>query len=316
MSAELDVLIYNPDWTESYVALLRARAPELNLLVCESEEDIAQSIDKADVLFVSTRFPAHFISQASRVQWIQVMGAGVEGFTKDTRMDRAIVLTRVNTGYGEKISEFVFAYLLYILQRMNVVLRNQQLKLWKPLAVSWLYGETLGVAGVGQIGRAVATKARALDMRVIGFDLVSTGDASVERMYGSDHLAEFAAEARFISVHMPLTENTEGLFDRTVFDAMRPDSILINTSRGGLVNEQDLVQALREGSIGGAILDVFAEEPLPPASPLWEMPNVVVTPHHSGSSVPEEMVDFFLDNVSRWRGGGPLRGVVDRDSGF
>jgi glyoxylate/hydroxypyruvate reductase A len=199
---------------------------------------------------------------------------------------------------------------------MQTVLRNQQRKLWEPLEISWLYGETLGVAGVGQIGRAIASKAQAFDMRVIGFDLVSNGDVSVEKMYGPNQLAEFASEPRFISINMPLTQNTKGLFDRKVFDAMRPDCVLINTSRGGLVNEQDLIQALQKGSIGGAILDVFEEEPLPTASPLWEMPNVVVAPHHSGPSVPEEMVDFFLDNLDRWKSGSSLRGVVDRDRGF
>jgi len=316
LSTQLNVLIYNPDWTKRYVSLLQARAPELNLLACESEQDITQSINKADVLFVSTRFPTHLIPPSSRVRWIQAMGAGVERFANDRQLDRAIVLTRVNAGYGEKISEFVIAYLLLLSQRTKTVLHNQQLKVWEPLAISWLYGQTLGVAGVGQIGRAIASKARAFDMRVIGFDLVSSSDASVEKMYGPTQLAEFAAHSRFLSINMPLTQRTEGLFDRTVFDAMRPDSVLINTSRGGLVNEPDLIQALQKGSIGGAILDVFEEEPLPETSPLWEMPNVVVTPHHSGPSVPEEMVDFFLDNLDRWKSGSPLRGAVDRERGF
>ena len=316
MSIQLNVLIYNPDWTKCYVTLLRARAPELNLLACETEEEVTQSISKADVLFVSTRFPAHLIPQDSHIQWIQAMGAGVERFTNDKQMDRDIVLTRVNAGYGEKISEFVIAYLLLLSQRMQTVLSNQQHKLWDPLAISWLYGETLGVAGVGQIGRAIASKAQAFDMRVIGLDIASSGDGLIEKMYGPDQLAEFVAEPRFISISMPLTQSTEGLFNRTVFDAMRTDSVLINTARGGLVNERDLIQALQSGSIGGAILDVFEEEPLPTSSPLWEMPNVVVAPHHSGPSVPEEMVDFFVDNLDRWKNGNPLRGAVDRDKCF
>lgn len=316
MPTQLNVLIYNPDWTETYVTLLRKRAPELRLLACESEKDVTQSISKADILFVSTRFPTHLIPQDSHIRWIQAMGAGVERFTNDKQLDRDIVLTRVSAGYGEKISEFVIAYLLLLSQRMQTVLRNQQCKLWEPLAISWLYGETLGVAGVGQIGRAIASKAQAFDMRVIGFDIASSSDAPIEKMYGPDQLVEFAAEPRFMSINMPLTQSTKGLFDRAVFDAMRTDSVLINTSRGGLVNEQDLIQALRQGSIGGAILDVFEEEPLPATSPLWEMPNVVVAPHHSGPSVPAEMVDFFLVNLDRWRSGSPLRGAVDREKGF
>ncbi len=316
MSPRVNVLIYNPDRTAAYVDLLTKRAPELRLLVCESEADVARSIKDADVLFVSTKFPTRYVQLATRVRWIQAMGAGVERFAKDMRIPDSIAFTRVNTGFGEKISEYVLGYMLARTQRMRDVVGHQQAKRWEPLDCSWLYGETLGVAGVGAIGGAIARKARAFDMHVIGFDLIPRDDPAIETCYGFQQLLEFVSRPRFISISLPLTSQTEGLFDLGVFEAMRADSILINTARGGVVREADLIDALQRGVIGGAVLDVFEQEPLAPDSPLWEMENVIITPHHAGPSVPDEMVAFFLDNLDRWQRGATMHGVVDREKGF
>lgn len=317
MTERLNVLIYNPGRTRAYVELLKAKASQqLKLLFCETEADVLESIGTADVLFVSTRFPTQYLQQAKNVRWVQVMGAGVEKFAKEAHLKNDTILTRVNRGFGEKISEYVLAYMLAYSQRMLAVLANQHQKLWQPMDCSWLYGERLGVAGVGAIGGAIAAKARSFDMQVVGFDLFCSEHPLVEEMYGSHQLIEFASKPKFVSVSMPLTQQSEGLFDMAVFEAMRPDSVFINTSRGGLVNEEDLVAALRQGLIAGAILDVFAEEPLPAASPLWDMPNVIVTPHHSGPSVPEEIVEFFLENLNAWLEGAPLQGVVDKERQF
>jgi len=312
----LNVLVYNPERTASYVDLLKKKAPDLNLLVCESEGDVEQLIDRADVLFVSTRFPTKYLPRASRAKWIQAMGAGVERFTKDMVIPKDIVLTRVNTGFGERISEYVIGYMLALTQRMRVVLANQREKRWVPLDYTWLYGETLGIAGVGAIGSAIAKKARSFDMRVISFDLVARENSLFDASYGREQLLEFVAQPKYLSINLPLTPQTEGLFDTKVFEAMREDSIIINTARGPIILEQDLIRALERGLIGGAILDVFEEEPLSTDSPLWNMENVIITPHHAGPSMPKEMVAFFLDNLDRWRRGKAMRGTVDRSEGF
>ncbi len=316
MASKLNVLVYNPAKTASYVGLLREKAPKLNLLVCESKADIKRLIEQADILFVSTRFPAETIARASRLKWIQTMGAGVERFTKDVTVPAGIVLTRVTTGFGEKISEYVMGYMLALTQRMRDVFKNQRDKRWEPLDYTWLCGETLGIAGVGAIGSAIAKKARYFGMRVIGFDLVARENSLFDASYGREQLLEFVAQPRYLSINLPLTLQTEGMFDTKVFEAMREDSIIINTTRGPVVREEDLIRALEHGLIGGAILDVFEEEPLPTDSPLWDMENVIVTPHHAGPSVPEEMVAFFLENAERWRRGETLWGLVNQEKGF
>jgi glyoxylate/hydroxypyruvate reductase A len=316
LSDRVNVLLYNPERTAAYVKLLSQRAADMTLLVCESESDIARVIAEADVLFVSTRFPSKYLRDARRAKWIQVMGAGVEHFTTGDVLPPGILLTRVNVGFGEKIAEHVLGCMLARSQRLGEVLANQQRRRWEPLDCWWLYGKTLGVAGLGAIGRAIARRARSFDMHVVGLDMHPVQDESVERFYSREELMDFVADLDYLSINLPLTSSTTELFDGDVFRRMKQGAVIINTARGGLVREPDLIDALRRGHLGGAILDVFATEPLPGDSPLWSMKNVIVTPHHSGPSVPEEIAAFFLDNLERARRSAPMRGIVDQAKQF
>lgn len=312
----LRVLIYHHEDPKPYVKSLQQKAPELELLVCETEREVEDLVDKADVLFVSTRFPSRHLAKGSRVRWIQTMGAGVERFTQGVALSPGTILTRVNAGFGDKIAEYVMAYMLAHAQRAAEVLRNQDRRHWAPLKLSWLRGQTLGVAGVGAIGVEVARRGGCLGMKVVGFDLEPKTIPFLDRCYGWSDFLEFVAIPRYLVICLPLTAGTRGLFGRGAFAAMRRDAVIINTARGPIICQDELVAALRAEEIQGAILDVFEEEPLPSDSPLWTMPNVVVTPHHSGPSVPEEMVGFFLANLVRFRQGQPLSGVVDLQRGF
>ncbi len=312
----INVLLYNPERTAAYVKLLSHREAEMTLFVCESESDIVRAIAEADVLFVSARFPSKYLRDARRAKWIQVMGAGVERFAAGVDLPPGILLTRVNVGFGERIAEHVLGCMLARSQRLGEVLANQQLHRWEPLDCRWLHGETLGVAGLGVIGRAIARRARSFDMHVVGLDMNPVQDDSVERVYGREQLMDFVAGLDYLSINMPLTVSTTELFDGKVFQRMKQGAVVINTARGGLVREPDLIDALKRGHLGGAILDVFATEPLPADNPLWSMKNVIVTPHHSGPSIPEEMTAFFLDNLERARQGKPMRGIVDQTKQF
>lgn len=316
LSDRVKVLLYNPEKTAAYVKLLQPRSADMSLLVCESESDVARAVGDAEVLFVSTRFPAAHLKAARRAKWIQVMGAGVERFTTTGVLPPDVLLTRVDVGFGEKIAEHVLGCMLVKSQRLGEVLANQLKRRWEPLDCGWLYGKTLGVAGLGAIGREVAKRARSFDMRVLGLDLQPVAAESVHRCYGRDGIEEFVAGLDYLSIHLPLTAATAEMFNADVFRKMKREAIVINTARGGLIREPDLIDALRGGRLGGAILDVFAAEPLPAESPLWGMKNVIVTPHHSGPSVPEEIVAFFLDNLERAKQGLPMRGVVDRERQF
>jgi phosphoglycerate dehydrogenase-like enzyme len=312
----LNVLIYYPGRLNEYVQLLSEHSDRLNLLPCDTDDDIDRHIAKADILFVSTRFPTNYIERAEKLKWIQVMGAGVEKFTKEIVLPEGVILSRVNTYFGYKIAEYVFAYLLAICQRVQTVEENKKKKLWRQLDLEWLQGQHMGIVGTGAIGSEMAKKAISFGMTVSGCDL-STGERPFfDSMYPIDELSDFIAKMKYVVICLPLTRETEGLFGIEEFKRMRMDAYIINTARGAIIRERDLVKALKEGMIRGAILDVFEQEPLPHDSPLWEMGNVIITPHHAGPSIPREIVEFFLGNLDRYNRGEKLEGLVDLKRGF
>ena len=283
---------------------------------CESEEDIARNVESADVILGSIQFPTAHLSRAKRLRWIQVTGAGVDGFLAGTEIPAGILLTRADLSFGEQIAEYVIGHLLARTQRLRTVYALQRERRWEPLTVGFLRGRTLGVAGAGSIGSAVADRARAFGMRTAGLTRSGSTRSAFDASYGADQRNAFLADLDVLVLCLPLTPETRGWIGRAELAAMKPSAILVNVSRGAIVDERALIDALREGSIGGAILDVFETEPLPAESPLWALDNVTVTSHHAGLNVPDEMIDFFLENLARFQAARPLKGLVDRERGY
>lgn len=310
------VLVYNPRHLDEYLSLLRERAPELKLIPCETEADISENISKADILFVTILFPTHLIESSKRLKWIQTMGAGVERFTQDVTLPKEILLTRISSGFGYKIAEFIFAHLLSITQRLPDVRRQQKGKVWEELDLSWLNGDHMGIVGIGSIGSEIARTAQCFHMKVTGCARSKRKHPYFDKVYALEKLHTFLKSPKYVVLSLPLTKQSRGLIGAKELKIMRDDAYLINIARGPIVDEQELITALKEGSIQGAVLDVFEQEPLPKESPLWEMDNVWIAPHHSGPSVPEEIVEFFLSNVQRFEKGKKLKGVVDTKRGF
>lgn len=283
---------------------------------CRTVEDVAARIAEADVILGSTSFPADLLSSADRLRWIQVTGAGVDRFLSTATFPDGVVLTRADVAFGDQIAEYVIGHLLAVTQRVVDVAARGQLKRWEPLKLSWLNGRTIGVAGTGSIGRAVADRAVGMHMRALGYARTPRGLPEYERVYGPGELGEFLSELDVLVLCLPLTGETRGLIGRDELALMKPTAVLVNVARGPIVDEGALIDALAAGRLSHAVLDVFESEPLPADSPLWEMPNVTVTSHHAGLNVPEQIAGFFLDNLARYRDGRPLRGVVDLKKGY
>ncbi|MFC2108528.1 NAD(P)-dependent oxidoreductase [Candidatus Bipolaricaulota bacterium] len=203
-------------------------------------------------------------------------------------------------------------------QRIGAVSANQTQRRWKAPepGVSLLRGKVLGILGVGAVGGNVADKAKCFGMRVLGLDMLPKQHPSLEKVYNLDDLDKFLGEVDCLVICLPLTSQTEGLLGRDQFAAMRKEAFLINVARGVIVKQSELVRALEDSVIGGAVLDVFEEEPLPSSSPLWHMRNVIVTPHIAGGASPGEMVEFFAANLRKYRRGETLQGIVDLELGF
>jgi phosphoglycerate dehydrogenase-like enzyme len=203
-----------------------------------------------------------------------------------------------------------------VTQRIDRFREQQRRRRWVEVAPRKLRGSTLCVVGLGDIGRAIARTARGLGMTVIGVTRGGKPVAEAERVYPTRAMRPALARADFVVLTVPLTPQTRGLVSARELAAMKPSAWLVNIGRGPLVDEGALVAALRGRRIGGAVLDVFDEEPLPPRHPLWALDNVAITPHVSGPSIPAEIAPIFNDNLRRYLAGRPLRHVVDRARGY
>ena len=215
------------------------------------------------------------------------------------------------------MAEYVLGWCLSVTQGMADYRQAQIRREWiQHQPPERLAGKTIAIVGLGDIGRTVARAARGVGLRVIGVTRSGRPAAGVERVYRSRELRRALSAADFVLLVVPLNDTTRGMIGAAELAAMRPTAWLINIGRGALVDESALVQALQRRTIAGAVLDVFAIEPLPPEHPLWSLDNAVITPHISGPNLPEEIAPVFNDNLARYLAGRPLRHVVDRRRGY
>jgi phosphoglycerate dehydrogenase-like enzyme len=288
----------------------------VRFVFCESIDALASSIGEADVILGSISFPPRLLPQAERVKWVQVTGAGVDAFLAGGPLPEDVILTRADLSFGDQIGEYVIGHLLAFTQRLRDVFTLQAQCSWRPLAVEFLRGRTMGVAGTGSIGRAVGSAALAMGMRTIGLARTPQTIDGFETIYGPNELDAFLRALDVLVICLPLTPETRGLFGREQLALLKASSIVVNVARGAIVDESALIEALQNHRIRGAILDAFEREPLPVDSPLWTLDNVTVTSHHAGLNIPDEVIDFFLENLHRFRAGESLRGTVDRNRGY
>ena len=269
------------------------------------------------------RFRA-ILGAAPKLRWFHTISAGVDRLMLPELQGRPdLVMTNNSGSYDAQIAEFVIATLFAAAKRLPEHLRNQRDRKWIR-GVEWsghhaeLRGATLVVIGLGSIGSEVARLASALGMRVVGVRSDARPHPHASRVVPSERLADIAPEADFVAVTAALTPRTRGLVSREVIAALKPTAWLVNIARGPIVDEDALLGALRARRIGGAALDVFSTEPLPPESPWWELDNAIITPHSSNSSprLRERSIALFRENLRRFRTGEPLLNVVDRKLGY
>lgn len=310
----------------AYVERLRRDFPDHTFLHATNEDQALDLIPAADAAFGAEIRAAH-LDAAPRLRWIHSSAAGIGGMLFPAMVRSPVVMTNSRGISANTIAEHVLAMTLAVFRKLPLVIGSQIAREWvqdavlEPPALRTVAGSRVLVVGLGSIGAATAWRMAALGARVLGIrrDLTKPAPPGVDRVAPPERLLELLPEAEVVVIAAPETSHTREMIGRAELAAMRHGSLLVNVSRGKLVDERALVDALRAGTtLGAAALDVFEHEPLPPSSPLWSMPNVLITPHIAGFRPDhwDAVTSLFADNLRRFAAGEPLLNVVDKDAGY
>ncbi len=306
----------------SLLAQIRSVAPLVDAVavaVADGEACRREIVD-ADAFF-GTITP-DVLAAATRLRWIQSPYIGQERFMFPALAAHPSVMTNTRGIYSDDIADHVLGFVLMLARGFHRYQRHQQQHHWQtfpggyPTDMIHLPDATLGIFGLGGIGYAVATRAHAFGMRVVAVDPRRVDrPPEVSELWPPDRLADMLGVSDFVAICAPETPETRGVFDAQVIGTMRSNGYLINIGRGKIVKLDDLVDALRAGRIAGAGLDVFETEPLPPDHALWDMPNVLITPHVAGAGphTQERIRAIVVENLRRFVDGAPLINVVDKE---
>jgi D-2-hydroxyacid dehydrogenase (NADP+) len=275
---------------------LQARFPELAINVVDHHSKVGPHIAAADALLTFTpMLSGKVLQQAARLKWIQTLGTGVDNLIDQPSLGKDVVVTNVRGIHGPPVSEAAIAAMLALARDLPRAVRAQDERQWRRFPAQLLHNKTVGIFGVGLIAEALAPKCKAFGMRVIGVSSAPREVAGFDRIHARGELLNVVGDLDFFVLLTPLTAATRNSVDAKVFTAMKPTAFLINLARGGVVDEPALVEALKTGRIGGAALDVFSQEPLPPDHPFWSMQNVIITTHQGGFC--DVYVDYALPTV-------------------
>lgn len=308
--------------------LLRERVEGMGaqLEIVSHPDQLAEALAEADI-YMGSLMTASLLEKARKLRWIHAPLAGVDRLLIPELVQSDIVVTNSKGTMAPEVAEHALALALALTRDLDLAVRGQMARQWwdvramrRPLSV---VGLTLGIVGYGAIGQELARRAQALGMEVVAVRRSARGaggegDAWVSRVEPPQRLKEVLSISDVVVLAVPLVEETRGLIGAEELAAMKPTAYLINVSRGAVVDEEALLEALKKGTIAGAASDVFSQEPLPPESPLWDAPNFLITPHVAGSSQHywPRIFDLFCENLQRWRQGLPLKNEVNKALGY
>jgi phosphoglycerate dehydrogenase-like enzyme len=266
-----------------YAAELGRQFPDLTIDVVDHHSNAAPFMASADVLITfGPMLKDAVFGNAPRLKWVQALGTGIDGITDQPSLGEDVVVTNIRGIHGETVSEAAIMSMLALSRDLPRAIRCQDERRWLRWPAKLIDRKTVGIFGIGLIAEALAPRCKALGMTVVGFSSTMREVAGFDRMYLRGELIAQAGELDYLVLLVPYAEDTRNVIGARVFAAMKPTSYLVNLARGGVVDEEALVQALETGQIAGAALDVFQHEPLPVEHPLWAMHNVIITTHQGG----------------------------------
>ena len=315
MTRVLILLTLPPDVTAQYRARLGKLFPELDIDVVSQREQAEVALTKADVLVTFGQMMKNLklgLDGASHLKWVQALGTGLDGITDQPAIRPSVMVTSLHGVHGAPVSEAALAGMLALSRDIPRFARNQNTRTWGRWPAKLLHDKTVGILGIGVIAEALAPKCKAFGMKVVGLTSVKRDVPGFDSVHDTDELHDVLPHLDYLVLLTPYSVATHHIIDARVFAAMKPTSYLINVARGGVVDEDAMVVALREKQIAGAALDVFEHEPLPPEHPLWTFPNVLITTHQGGFC--DTYVDLampILERNMRCFLKGDLKGMVN-----
>ncbi len=309
----------NEGLTDDQLARVRAASEEMEVVVAPNAEEMGPHLPDTDI--VLGRFNRDIFEKTKQLKVVMVEGAGVDPIMFDEFVNSDVTLVSAKGTVGTHLADHTWALILSLLRGLGKSVRQRTWDLRQQIRdESWeLGGRTLGIVGLGGTGTEVAKRAQGFDMQVIAIDPEDVPKPPfVREVWKPDRFHEFLEQSDIVSICCPLTKVTRGMFNLEAFRHMKSTAILVNVTRGPIVDEAALLQALDEGLIRSAGLDVTPVEPLPEGHPLWEKDNVIITPHASGGSPLrlDRWVEVVCENLRRITDGRPLVGVIDKDKGY
>jgi phosphoglycerate dehydrogenase-like enzyme len=290
---------------------------EIELIATDDKNIISKHWPKMEILF-SGRLSAKELKEAKNLKWVQATSAGVDYYMFDEFINSNVKLTNVRGMHGRTISEHVLMMMLVISRNLTTAFNNQNKKIWERYEADLILNKKLVIVGLGGIGKELAKVASSMGLEIIGVDINDPELSYIKKVYKPENLQEALSLGDFIVIATPLTDETYHLISENEFNAMKKTAAFINIARGKVVDQNALYQILKDKKIANAAIDVFEEEPLDTDSPLWNLDNIIITPHVAGT-MPEYMEnasDIFVENLKLYLKNEHLKNLVDKTLQF
>jgi glyoxylate/hydroxypyruvate reductase len=300
------------------IAALINSARQQDIPAAEASRLLDEMLSLTQVIF-TWRLPLNVLNRAPHLEWVQISAVGVDLILGGSGLLESDVQITTASGINTtNVAEATIGFIFMLAKKAITLLKNKNLRRWEPQVFSLITGKTLGIIGLGRIGSEVARLAKLMGMRVMSTTKVEDNTSGVDKVYPPEELCSMLPECDYVVVTAPLTAETKGLIGERELKSMKPKAYLINVSRGSIIKQEVLIQALKEGWIAGAALDVFETEPLPANSEIWAMDNVIVSPHSAGvvEHHTSAATDIFCENLKRYLAGKDLLNVFNKNRGY
>ncbi len=308
------LLILSRDANHYRQLIEKSHEHQVDVLWWGSEQCPEELLSRAQILLAEPDLAAPLLTRCNNLEWLQSTWAGVTPLLKACKKD--FTITGIKDVFGKQMREYIFAYVLHFSRDIPHFQQLQTQRLWQPHNISNLFGKTLGIMGVGSIGKEVAKLAKSFDMEVKGYTRSNQDCEFKEHYYAPNEIKGFCKALDYLVCLLPDTVDSKQLINQQTIDYLPSHCVLINAGRGQVIDDHALCDGLQKKQLKAAVLDVFDQEPLPKNHPFWNTPNLYITQHTAAVSLPHDIYQIFADNLHRYLSQQPMKYIIDREAGY